>query len=160
MGNGSAGIEKAAAVGKGVGRDVHHAHDEGFGQRERKSPALQYRGVSLFYAPAAGAVAPSAPASGAGGLAALCEPLGLGGRGGLPAMMSPIWSASMVSHSSRVFAISSTLSRFSSSSLLARRYCTSMMRRLSASAFCMVASEKFLWVVIERPRKISLSFSP
>src|SRR5918992_1954719 len=135
MGNGSAGIEKAPAVGKGVGRDVHHAHDEGFGQRERESPALQYRGVSLFYAPAAGAVAPSAPASGAGGLAALCEPLGFGGRGGLPAMMSPIWSASSVSYSSSAFAIASTLSRLYSSRRRARRYCWSTMRRISASTF-------------------------
>ena len=36
----------------------------------------------------------------------------------------------------------------------------SMMRRISASTFCMVASDTFLCVWIERPRKISPSFSP
>ena len=48
-----------------------------------------------------------------------------GGRGGRPSMMSSIWSASMVSHSSSAEVITSTRI------LRATLYCSSMMRRIS-----------------------------
>src|SRR6185436_4583493 len=147
-------ILEAAAVGKGIGRDVHHAHDQRTTEREGKPPALQ------LHAAGVGAVSPCAPPPSLLGLDGACEPEGFGGRGGLPDMMSAICSASRVSNSSSAAAIASTLSRFSSRSLRATPYCLSMMRRISESTFCMVASETFLCVWIERPRKISPSFSP
>ena len=159
-------LEVAAAVGEGVGRDVDHAHDERARQRQQEAAAAQPgRGggsARSLHHLGSGAGVPV----GAGALGPLSRGLGttfgegFGGRGGRPCMMSSIWSASIVSHSSSALAIASTLSRFSSSRRRARRYCVSMMRRISPSTFCMVASETFLCVVIERPRKISLSFSP
>src|SRR5690348_9333089 len=116
---------------------------------------------ALVQAPCAGEGFGSTPGAlplslGDGGFAGT----GLGGRGGLPAMMSPIWSESSVSHSRSAFVIISTLSRLSSRSFLASAYCSSMMRRISWSIFCIVDSEMFLCVVIERPTKTSPSFSP
>lgn len=84
----------------------------------------------------------------------------LGGLGARPSMMSVICSASSVSHSSNAFAITSILSRFSSISRRANAYCSSIIRRISASTFCIVASDTFLCVVMERPRNTSPSFSP
>ncbi len=86
--------------------------------------------------------------------------VGFGGRGGLPAMISAIWSESIVSSSSSALAIASTLSRLSSSSFRATAYCWSMILRISWSTFCIVASDTFFCVVIDRPRKTSPSFSP
>ena len=74
-------------------------------------------------------------------------------------MMSSTWPASSVSYSSSAAAIASTLSRLSSMSFLASAYCSSMMRRISRSTFCIVASDTFFCVAIERPRKTSPSFS-
>jgi hypothetical protein len=85
--------------------------------------------------------------------------VGFGGRGGLPAMMSPICSASIVSNSSSALAIASTMSRFSSMSLRASAYCRSMMPRISASTLRIVSSDMLTVRVIARPRKISPSFS-
>src|SRR6187200_2266929 len=62
----------------------------------------------------------------------------LGGRGSLPAMMSSSCSESMVSHSSKAFAMACILSLLSSISLRANEYCSSMMRRTSWSTFCIV----------------------
>src|SRR3954452_24148785 len=152
--------EEPAAVGERIGRNVHHAHHQGLVECAPEATAPQKARVVLLYAVGAGAVSPCATPSLAG-LEGFCEPPeGLGGRGGLPSMMSEIWSASIVSHSSSALVIASTLSRLSSKSLRATRYCWSMMRRISASTFCMVASDTFLCVWIERPRKISPSFSP
>ncbi|CPL19775.1 Uncharacterised protein [Bordetella pertussis] len=83
----------------------------------------------------------------------------LGGRGGRSLTMSSIWSASMVSHSSSAEVITSTRARLSSRILRATPYCSSMMRRISLSTFCMVASETCVVLVTLRPRKTSPSFS-
>ena len=74
-------------------------------------------------------------------------------------MMSSICSASMVSHSSSVLAIVCILSWFSVISLRASAYWSSMMRRISLSTFCIVASDTLTWRVTERPRNTSPSFS-
>ena len=87
--DGGGRFQEPPAVGEGIGRDVDHAHDEGPREREREAPAAQRRGLRV-YALGAGAVSPCAQPSEAG-LEGFCElPEGLGGRGGLPSMMSPI----------------------------------------------------------------------
>src|SRR5688572_1218277 len=149
-------IQELAAVGKGIGRDVHHAHQQRPVQRQEEPAAAQ--DAAQVVELAAGAAAPWAPSLGA--LGVLLAAGGLGARGGLPAMMSFSWSASSVSHSSSARVIASTLSRFSSSSRRASLYCSSMMRLISESTFCSVDSETFLCVVMERPRNTSPSFSP
>src|SRR5262245_62194942 len=84
MGNGGFRVEKPAAVGKGVGRDVHHAHHQGLAEVEPVTTGDQN---AHPYAAGCGATTPSAPSE--GGLEAVpAPPLGLGGRGGRPAMMS------------------------------------------------------------------------
>ena len=83
----------------------------------------------------------------------------LGGRGGLPDMMSSIWSESIVSHSSSAAAIACILSWLSSMSLRAIAYCSSMMRRMTRSTFRIVSSDIVVVLVTERPRKTSPSFS-
>ena len=55
--------------------------------------------------------------------------------------------------------MTSILSRFSSMSLRAMAYCSSMMRRTSASTSCIVFSEMLVVFVTERPRNTSPSFS-
>src|ERR1051325_7089197 len=114
--------EEPAAVGEGVGRDVHHAHDQRSVQRQREAPAAQ-DWLRRLYALGAGAVSPCAPPSLVGFAGFFGLPEGLGGRGGLPSMMSPIWSASIVSHSSSALVMASTLSRLSSRRVRAARYC-------------------------------------
>src|ERR1043166_2975106 len=54
--------EEPAAVGEGVGRDVHHAHDQRSVQRQREAPAAQ-DWLRRLYALGAGAVSPCAPPS-------------------------------------------------------------------------------------------------
>jgi hypothetical protein len=83
----------------------------------------------------------------------------LGVRGGLPDMMSSIWSESIVSHSSSAAAIACILSWLSSISFLAMAYCSSMMRRITRSTFLIVSSDIVVVLVTERPRKTSPSFS-
>src|SRR5690349_19905955 len=85
---------------------------------------------------------------------------GFGGRGGLPAMMSPIWSESIVSSSSSSFAITLALSRISAVCLRASPYCWSMMPQITASTLFIVSSDMFTVRVMARPRNISPSLSP
>ena len=79
-------IQEPAAVGKGIGRDVDHAHQERPVERQEKPAAAQDAAQFLPQALAAGAAAPCAPSVGALG-GTLGDGI-LGGRGGLPAMMS------------------------------------------------------------------------
>src|SRR5688500_19281867 len=157
MRNGLVRREELPSVGKGIGRDVHHAHEERPVQRQEEPAAAQDLDQTPVGVEAAGAGATCAPSVGA--LGVLPAAGTLGARGGLPAMMSFSCSASSVSHSSSALAIASTLSRFSSSSRRASLYCSSTMRRISWSTFCKVVSETFLCVVIERPRNTPPSFS-
>src|SRR6185295_12979162 len=161
-------IEEPPAIGERIRRDVHDAHHEGTGRRKGKGASHGFsrayaacRLPATAYAFSTGVVVGSAarpppPLSGGGtGLAT-----GLGGRGGLPPMMSLIWSASMVSHSSSALVITSTLSRFSSSRRRASAYCWSMIARTSLSTDFIVSSDMFWCVVTWRPRNTSPSFSP
>src|SRR4029079_11923453 len=132
------------------------------GRKKRGSGAAPFSKVKNDYLGSGagdpvGAGALGALSDGDGGAA---EGAGLGGRGGRPDMMSFTCSASIVSHSINALVIASTLSRFSSISRRASEYCSSMILRISASTFCIVASDKLLCVVMERPRNTSPSFSP
>ena len=82
-----------------------------------------------------------------------------GGRGSRPSMMSLIWSASIVSHSSSALAMAWALSRFWSRMSQATLYWASMIFRISSSTFCMVASDMWVVLVTLRPKNTSPSFS-
>ena len=85
--------------------------------------------------------------------------VGFGTRGDLPCMMSstcsrrasPTRAASVRHHLDLVAVVFDQLA--------AQPYCSSIMRRISRSTFCMVASDTFFCVAIERPRNTSPSFS-
>ena len=157
-------VEEAAAVGKRVGRDVDDAHDAAgargrSGARRSERPQLQRQstGAARRRVPGESARRQAGFADGAAPAparrpAAACrcaDCVGFGGRGGRPAMMSSIWSASSVSHSSSALAIASTLSRLSSSSLRASAYCSSMIRRISRVD---LLHRRFRHVLVRRDR--------
>src|SRR6185295_2534950 len=136
-------IEEPPAIGERIRRNVHDAHHEGTGRRKGKGAS---HGFSRAYA--------------ACRLPATAYAFSTGVVVGLAAMMSLIWSASMVSHSSSALVITSTLSRFSSSRRRASAYCWSMIARTSLSTDFIVSSDMFWCVVTWRPRNTSPSFSP
>ena len=78
----ASGARNAPPSGKGIGRDVHHAHDEGKIKRQREPAAAENRAQL-----AAGAVAPAVPSVDGGGIGPGATGT-FGWRGGLPAMMS------------------------------------------------------------------------
>src|SRR5688572_3878415 len=118
MRDGCLHVAKTPAIGKGVRRDVEHAHDHGLAEVEREAAALEVHavgpaGVALAGARGAGAQVwlAGGPITGSG-LTAPPPPLGalvssqsFGAFGRRPAITSSIWVESSVSYLRSAWAI-------------------------------------------------------